>query len=72
MWKRLYGMIPFILHSEKGKMIAAENRSVVARDWEYEEAVTIKQQERDFLFLGVDEIILNPDCGFSYINLYMC
>lgn len=43
-------MIPFILHSEKGKMIAAENRSLVARDWEYEETVTIKQQERDFLF----------------------
>lgn len=50
MWKRLYEMIPFILHSEKGKTIAAENRSLVARDWEYEETVTIKQQERDFLF----------------------
>lgn len=53
-------------------MVAAENRSVVVRDWEYEEAVTIKQQERDFLFGGgAHEIILYPDCGFGYINLYM-
>lgn len=42
-------MIQFILRSEKDKTIAAENRSVVAKDWEYEEVVTIKQQGGSFL-----------------------
>ena len=42
-------MIQFILYSEKGKTIAAENRSVVARDWENEEVVTIKQHGGSFL-----------------------
>lgn len=38
-------MIPFILHTGKGKTIAAEDRSVLARAWEFEEIVTIKLQE---------------------------
>lgn len=38
-------MIPFILHTKKGKTIATKNRLVVARDWECEEA---KQQEGVF------------------------
>lgn len=41
-------MNPFILHIENGQKIAAENRSVVATDWEYEEVVNIKQQEKVF------------------------
>lgn len=40
--------ISFILYTEKRKTIATEKRSVVTRDWECEEAMTIKQQEGDF------------------------
>lgn len=43
--KELNAKIPFILHSENAETIAAENMSVVARYWVYEEAITIKQQE---------------------------
>lgn len=41
-------MISFIVHTEKGKTIATERKSVVARDWECKEAMTMKQQEGVF------------------------
>ena len=64
-----YWTIPFKLHTEKGKTTAAENRSAGGRDWEYEEGVTIKQQEG---VLQGDETVLYPECGVGYRNLYMC
>ena len=46
-----------ILHIEKGKTIATENRSLVTRDQEYKEIVTINQQEG---VLGVIKLFCIP------------
>lgn len=50
-------MIPFMSYAEKGKTIAAANRLVVARDWDYKEVVTIKPQKGVF---GVMKLFLIP------------
>lgn len=48
--------------------IAAENMSVVARYWVYEEAITIKQQEGDF---GGDETVLCPNYDMVMQNIHI-
>lgn len=58
-WQRLYG-----------RAIAAENRTAVARDREYEEVVTVKHHEGGS-FWG-NETAVYPSCGVGYLNLYMC
>lgn len=57
-----------IYHPGEGKAIGLENRSAVARGWEWKEKLTSKGHERIF-FGGGDNTVLNLDCDSSYTTL---
>ena len=57
--------IPWKYHS----FIVTKNRSEVAKSYSWEEGVTKMRQHKGGFWY--DEIVLYPDYGHGYVNLYM-
>lgn len=51
------------------KIIVRENKSVIDRDQEWGEGMTIKRQHKGIFWSDVT--VLYPDCGGGYMNLYV-